>query len=396
MSEESKKPTDMKPEDVADTTIDDAQDAELAAVEDAAAETVAGKSKADANEGDDDKPKLEFEEDPHEDLEESMAQKLAAKKEGQDTSAEDTQAAADDAAAADTQDKSSDDDASDPFITVKVDGEERKVRQSQLISHYQKGESADKRLQEATNLLKEVREVTATKSSTKAPETDGHDKSADESTSDGDNDRLATIVDKITLGERDEAIEGLKELIKEARQGQQAPEDLDQRVRASALEVREAERSQEALQGFFAENAILNENPRLAQTFTQEVGDQMRSDIRSVLESENVPEEQIRQVVDGMGREDLIRVHRTYRAHGFKVRDTKTVLTSARDALAKDGFWPQQKTTDRAARKEQTAQHQPASRSHQTPVPNDGKPAKPQTVAEIVAEENRERGVPTI
>lgn len=45
------------------------------------------------------------------------------------------------------------------LIPVKVDGEERHVTMDDLVRNYQKGETADKRLQEASRLLREAKEA---------------------------------------------------------------------------------------------------------------------------------------------------------------------------------------------------------------------------------------------
>jgi hypothetical protein len=411
MTDKTEQPTDMQPENVDDTvSIDEAQDAELAAVEDAAAEKVAGKSNDAAGEDNDsEKKKLEYVEDPRDDIEEAIA---SAKDEGksptdkyheEEPDEEDAEQAAgpDDEDNQDTTadaDKTADKD-DDPIVKVKVDGVEREIRQSQLIATYQKDAAADKRLQEATELLREVKAVKAAKPTGTADTEDQPD--ADNSTDQGDKDadRLANIVDKLQLGEREEAIEGLKELLEEAQKGAQPPEDLDQRIRATASEERERERSQQTLETFYAENGVLSENKRLASVFRSEIDNQMRTDIRGVLAAEEVPETEIDKLMNSMNEAQMIQLHRSYRANGLSVRDTGKVLSAAKQALEADGFWPQQTKTNvnREARKQQTAQQQPAPRSHRTPIPSKDKNASHvQTTAEIVREENEERGLPTM
>jgi hypothetical protein len=411
MTEKTKQPTDMQPESVDDTaSIDENQDAELAAVEDAAAAKVAGKSKDAAGEDDDsDKRKLEYADDPRDDIEEAIAK---AKDEGksptdkyrdeqpdedpeQDAGPErdDTE---DTTADADKQPTDKDD---DPIVKVKVDGVEREIRQSQLIATYQKDAAADKRLQEATELLREAKAVKAAKPTETADTEDQPD--ADNSTDQGDKEaeRLANIVDKLQLGERDEAIEGLKQLLEEAQKGAQPPEDLDQRIRATASEERERERSQQTLEKFYAENGVLSENKRLASVFRSEIDNQMRTDIRGVLAAEDVPEPEIDKLMTSMNEAQMIQLHRSYRANGLSVRDTGKVLSAAKQALEADGFWPQQAkpNVDREARKQQTAQQQPAPRSHRTPIPSrDNASSKVQTTADVVREENEARGLPTM
>jgi hypothetical protein len=411
MTDKTEQPTDMQPENVDDTvSIDEAQDAELAAVEDAAAEKVAGKSNDAAGEDNDsEKKKLEYVEDPRDDIEEAIA---SAKDEGKsptdkyheeepdEDDAEQT-AGPDDADNQDTTadaDKTADKD-DDPIVKVKVDGVEREIRQSQLLATYQKHATADKRLQEATELLREAKAVKAAKPTGTADTEDQPD--ADNSTDQGDKDadRLANIVDKLQLGEREEAIEGLKELLEEAQKGAQPPEDLDQRIRATASEERERERSQQTLETFYAENGVLSENKRLASVFRSEIDNQMRTDIRGVLAAEEVPETEIDKLMNSMNEAQMIQLHRSYRANGLSVRDTGKVLSAAKQALEADGFWPQQTKTNvnREARKQQTAQQQPAPRSHRTPIPSKDKNASHvQTTAEIVREENEERGLPTM
>jgi hypothetical protein len=47
-------------------------------------------------------------------------------------------------------------DAADPELTVKIDGQEKRIKQSDLVAHYQKGQAAEKRFEEAAGLRKQV------------------------------------------------------------------------------------------------------------------------------------------------------------------------------------------------------------------------------------------------
>lgn len=55
----------------------------------------------------------------------------------------------------------SDEQTADPVVTVKIDGETRQIKQSELIAGYQKGEAASKRFEEAAQLRKSVEQERA-------------------------------------------------------------------------------------------------------------------------------------------------------------------------------------------------------------------------------------------
>lgn len=52
-------------------------------------------------------------------------------------------------------------DAADPVLTVKVNGEEKAVKQSELIAHYQKGDASAKRFEEAAQIRRAAEQVQA-------------------------------------------------------------------------------------------------------------------------------------------------------------------------------------------------------------------------------------------
>lgn len=52
--------------------------------------------------------------------------------------------------------------ADDPVLTVKVNGAEKQVKQSELIAHYQKGDASAKRFEEAAQLRRQAEQLQAT------------------------------------------------------------------------------------------------------------------------------------------------------------------------------------------------------------------------------------------
>ena len=55
-----------------------------------------------------------------------------------------------------------DEQASDPVLTVKVNGEAKQVKQSELIAHYQKGDASAKRFEEAAQVRRHAEQLQAT------------------------------------------------------------------------------------------------------------------------------------------------------------------------------------------------------------------------------------------
>lgn len=52
--------------------------------------------------------------------------------------------------------------ADDPVLTVKVNGAEKQVKQSELIAHYQKGDASAKRFEEAAQVRRQAEQLQAT------------------------------------------------------------------------------------------------------------------------------------------------------------------------------------------------------------------------------------------
>lgn len=108
---------------------------------------------------------------------------------------------------------------------VKIDGEERQVTDDELIRSYQKNSAADRRLEEASNLLREANERAAqvvAPTQVTTPEAPSPDLQA----------KVKTVLSRLYEGDEDNAAEALTNLLMENRGGGQptpAPNiDIDQ------------------------------------------------------------------------------------------------------------------------------------------------------------------------
>lgn len=401
-NQQSDKPIDEKPDDVTDPSLDDNLQ-ELTDAEESAAKSVQDAKDAD-EEADKKQPVQEYEDDPRDEIEEKIIDAGADKGSEEDVSGEADEA--DTPEAEEQETKGADDekqppkeDPDDPLIKVKVEGVEREVRQSQLVREFQKNEAADKRLQEATNLLRQAQEATKDKPAADEPtgETTSKDGPDDSSTADSEVDeKLASIAEQIQVGDTKEAVEALKTIIAEARKGYEPPKGIDeQQVNAAVLAARERERSQESLQTFASENPELKENKRLQVLMETEVTDVMKEQLKTAAQSEGYSDDDIA-TIDTLSQEQVVTAHRTMRTNGVIKHDTGQVLVEAKERLSKAHLWPTsgEKPTDRSERKK-NAQQQPGPRSKPA-VPTSTKTPGVQSASEIVAEEQQARGNPVI
>lgn len=391
-------PTDERPEDITDNTPEDGLE-ELEAAEEAAAEST--KSDEEKPDEEEEEKKLEYEADPRDDIEESISAKKQDEQPAEETPAEEDPEKPE-AKAADP-----DDDNKDPIERVIIDGEPREMRRSEWqkqLAEYQKHGSADKRLAEASELLRQAKEISkaAPKPTEEKTEASDQDSTPDKDTS--SDDLLAKIGEKLQFGDTQEVVEALKTVIDKAREGQskatdQPPQQLDEQVVISAVrQAREQDLSEAALKKFDSDHPELSDNKRLQSIMRNEISDVMRTDIREALAERGRSQEEITQV-DTLTEQEIVQAHRAMRANGIVRRDTDNVLRSAKDNLVKANLWPgasrSASSEERASRK-QSAQQQPASRSRPATEQPSQKKSIGQTVADIVAEEQQARGNPAL
>lgn len=109
-------------------------------------------------------------------------------------------------------------------IKVKVDGVEQEVDVDTLVRTFQKNSAADRRLEEATRLLREAEERATQVAA--APEQQVVEKSSDDLRAEA-----ATIIDRMYDGDKDAAAEALIQLMSKAKGGDQptpAPVAVDE------------------------------------------------------------------------------------------------------------------------------------------------------------------------
>lgn len=118
-------------------------------------------------------------------------------------------------------------------VKVKVDGVEHEVDVDTLVRTYQKNSAADRRLEEATRLLREAEEAAANAAST------GNQVSG--KTPDDLHNEAAELIDKVFDGDKDAAADALIQLLTRTKGGDQpthAPVQIDERqLTARVLET---------------------------------------------------------------------------------------------------------------------------------------------------------------
>lgn len=111
-------------------------------------------------------------------------------------------------------------------VKVKVDGVEQEVDVDTLVRTYQKNSAADRRLEEATRLLREAEERAAAQAANP-----GKTQGVGEQTPDDLRQEAAQIIDKMYDGDKDAAADALIHLLAKAKGGDQptqAPVELDE------------------------------------------------------------------------------------------------------------------------------------------------------------------------
>lgn len=109
-------------------------------------------------------------------------------------------------------------------VKVKVDGVEQEVDVDTLVRTFQKNSAADRRLEEATRLLREAEERAAQAEATPEPQ-------VVEQASDDMRAEAATIIDRMYDGDKDAAADALIQLMSKSRGGDQptpAPATVDE------------------------------------------------------------------------------------------------------------------------------------------------------------------------
>lgn len=381
------KPLDQDPQDIVDTS-DFEYENEGGDIEEAAA-----KRKADADKPAEDGPP-EIEEDPRDTLEDEIAARRNA----------DAAPAEDEAPAPVEETPQTEENPDDPLVTLKVNGKEERIPRSQLLADWEKHEqqiiadtqkhrSADDRLREATELLREAQKLRSTTQDASIEQNPDRQAKADpndgSTRQDDDESRFASIVERIQLGDAKEGAAALKELLTEVAR-QASPADLAEQVRI----IEERRETESAVKNFTAENAEIETSPRFRQLFQAEVNETLRADLINAARQRNAAEDDIRYLEQAPVNE-IVDAHRHARARGI-ASGTADILARAKASLEKDGYWINQKpasatSAERQARKE-TAQQQPATRTRPQQPAASQAAKRPQTASDIIAEEMKARG----
>lgn len=177
------------------------------------------------------------------------------------------------------------------MVKVKVEGVEKEVPLDTLVSTYQKNETADIRLQQATELLKSAKNtVTAgVQPPTKTDHESGSDhspslptstKTEEPTQSDGPDEQvLMEVAESMMSGSPAEAVQALKKAFAKTAP-QQQPADIDAQVDKAIALREEKSVSAKALAGFGTKHAAAKTDRIVEAAVTQILRDEMVNDLK--------------------------------------------------------------------------------------------------------------------
>jgi len=113
-------------------------------------------------------------------------------------------------------------DPKDKFVRVKIDGQEQDVSLEEVLRNYQKGSAADRRLEEATRLMKEAR--VQAEAQTRIEPQQEHAVTQTESGPDELKVAVRTALSKVFEGDEEAAAEALAKVLERREQPARAPE----------------------------------------------------------------------------------------------------------------------------------------------------------------------------
>ena len=317
---------DPRPEDITDglDNVDDVVDEDVIASPDQGTDKDAGEIE---------KPVLERADDPRDRIFANHEAKRAREAEAGTDDDEDEDGGTDDGADA----TASADTAisGEQMHTVIVDGEQQQVPLSTLIAGYQKNQAADQRLDKTTKLLEQVQEIRDGLEETRRTKDETADQAGatssatDTATREEQDAQLASIVEKIQMGDPEEAAAALQQFGDGLQTNMQTTDGVTKIVN-SAVESTMAQRedraaSTKAKEQFAKDYKDINDDENLQPVFVSNLVREARTDLVNA----GVPENDLAKV---QNTARLLDIHRRFRVEGFEgIRPVSALMTSAGD-----------------------------------------------------------------
>lgn len=300
-------------------------------------------------------------------------------------------------------------DAGDMF-TVKVDGEEQQVTREDLIRSYQKDAAASRRLNEATELLKQAQNAAAANlngqpTAQPSPQADPQQDAPTDELSFDDMD-FAGLAEKIQLGETSEGAAALKDMVTQVvaraqQSGQQTP-NLD--IGTMTTAVRDRIESDTALNNFKTEYPEIVADDQLYAYAGQHAVEAMIEDFVANGADENMVAQARANPQQAINAHRAARLsgqfsglrspQEIYKQAGDRTREWVTKLTGQDPTPQPNPNVPtpnvQQRTMPPRAERARTAQQSPTLR--QAPAQTPQETPRPKTRSEKIAEMKRARG----
>jgi hypothetical protein len=295
---------------------------------------------------------------------------------------------------------------------VKIDGVEQELSTDDLIAIAQKHGAADNRLEEAKRLLTEAKQVVRPSDPENQPEdreqdtqpptrSGAHQDPENQRNLGVDPDKLKGIVERIQVGDTDEGLEAVTELISLVKADRP---DLDAEavggiVQQHILDQRYQEENTAALRNFKDKYPVIAADPDLAKVGMEMLGRQLAQDLASV----GMADADIAPIKGNV--QALVQAHQKVRQAGHKVRtpselfDAVGQTMSSKFVFANPQANPSQPETKKPAPTSSTAQDrqerkrtmptQPRATGIREQKPQAPKPKTPQA---IVREARKQRG----
>ncbi len=313
---------------------------------------------------------------------------------------------------------------------LKIDGEIRRLSRDEVIALAQKNGAVDNRLTEVNSLIDELKAAKSTarqadhdpapapadQSDAVEPEPKPDGSKPDQTTILGD-EELDDIVERITVGDTDEAKGGVQKLVEiitkqvtATRPEQPAPDQIADLVSRTIVQQQQKSEIDTAIDDFTESYSDIVNDPLTAAAGVVATAEEMKADLRKV----GMSDEQMATLGDDNSL--ISEAHRRVRAAGHNVRSLSEVLVAGGDKI-RERFKlpvpgaepnpdpdpapvaadpqrtppadPVDETKKRIVRK-QSATKQPSTTTGREPLKSSSK--RPKTADEIVASMRRQRG----
>lgn len=311
----------------------------------------------------------------------------------------------------------------DAEITLKVDGKEIRQKLRDVVGRAQRDYSADNRLNDAKEVLREVQQLRTELRTRGAGDQPAHqpddleerdapsdDRSSGTSRAHQPEDRdldaeLEDIAERIQTGDVSDGKTALKRIVDLVRRDTSAePASIDDKVRQAIERNRHKEEVDQAFQRFSGKYQDLVDDPDVAPAVLRRA----EANLRAALVEGGMPDTEVQKL---SGSNQLGDAYRALKAQGRQVKSLDDILTDVGEALSQK-FVPTQRrtpqpepqlqpapapsqravpqTVSRRIEEKRGLQQQPrvaAVRAEQVPTTQ-----RPRTYAEIVANMRRDRG----